>query len=109
MVQTRRGLRRRQHELAAVVRRVLVICWRRFIPQFLHQNARALPQQRRFLLRELGLTNLKTFPWIAEPVEAGRIALHGMHFGIAEGRLARLDPETDTFVTVGTGAAALQG
>ena len=56
----------------------------------------------------LGLTNLMTFPWIAQPVKAGRIALHGMHFGIAEGRLARLDPETDAFVTVGTGAAALQ-
>jgi len=56
----------------------------------------------------LGLTNLMTFPWIAQPVKAGRIALHGMHFGIAEGRLARLDPETDVFVTVGTGAAALQ-
>lgn len=48
----------------------------------------------------LGLANLMTFPWIAGPVTEGRVRLHGMHFGIAEGRLARLDPESDAFVTV---------
>ncbi len=48
----------------------------------------------------LGLANLMTFPWVAEPVHDGRVRLHGMHFGIAQGRLARLDPSTNTFVTV---------
>ncbi|MDF1721207.1 MAG: carbonic anhydrase [Minwuia sp.] len=48
----------------------------------------------------LGLKNLMTFPWIADLVREGRVRLHGMHFGIAKGRLARLDPATDNFVTV---------
>ena len=54
----------------------------------------------------LGLTNLMTFPWISAPVRAREVALHGMHFGIAQGRLTRFDPATDTFVTVGTGIQA---
>ncbi|NJL08564.1 MAG: carbonic anhydrase [Methylacidiphilales bacterium] len=44
------------------------------------------------------LTNLLTFPWIRERVEAGRLALHGAYFSIATGLLERLDPETGTFV-----------
>lgn len=44
-----------------------------------------------------GLANLLTFPWIAAPVGAGRLRLHGMHFGIAEGRLAVLNTQTDRF------------
>jgi carbonic anhydrase len=39
----------------------------------------------------LSLANLLTFPWIAEPVAAGRLDLHGFHFGIQNGVLARLD------------------
>lgn len=56
----------------------------------------------------LGLANLMSFPWIAEPVNAGRVALHGMHFGIAQGRLTRLDPETNRFETVSTGDTAIR-
>ncbi|MEC9345803.1 MAG: carbonic anhydrase [Pseudomonadota bacterium] len=48
----------------------------------------------------LGLANLMTFPWIAERVKAGTLSLHGMHFGIASGRLAMLDPQTDRFEDV---------
>lgn len=48
----------------------------------------------------LGLANLMSFPWIAERVGDGQLALHGMHFGIASGRLAMLDPKTDRFETV---------
>lgn len=33
------------------------------------------------------LANLMTFPWIAERVRAGTLALHGWHFDIAEGAL----------------------
>ena len=46
----------------------------------------------------LSLANLATFPWIAEPVAAGRLALHGLQFGIATGELKRL--VGDRFVPV---------
>jgi carbonic anhydrase len=39
----------------------------------------------------LSLRNLLTFPWIREAVEAGRLSLHGGHFGISSGTLSMLD------------------
>lgn len=39
----------------------------------------------------LSLANLGTFPWIAEAVGAGRLALHGCHFDIRSGVLKTLD------------------
>jgi len=39
----------------------------------------------------LSLENLLTFPWIREAVEAGRLRLHGAHFGIPSGELRLLD------------------
>ena len=38
----------------------------------------------------LSLDNLMTFPWIAERVNAGTLALSGTHFGIADGVLSSL-------------------
>lgn len=46
----------------------------------------------------LSLANLMTFPWIAEAVEEGRLALHGFRFAIHTGVLERL--EGDRFVPV---------
>lgn len=43
------------------------------------------------------LNNLMTFPWIAEPVKAGQIKLHGWYFDIGDGVLSEFDPETGTF------------
>jgi carbonic anhydrase len=40
---------------------------------------------------KVSLTNLRTFPWIAERERAGELRLHGAHFSIAEGRLYILD------------------
>lgn len=40
----------------------------------------------------LSLENLMTFPWVREAVEAGRLRLHGGHFGIRSGRLWALGP-----------------
>jgi len=48
----------------------------------------------------LSLDNLMTFPFIAERVKAGMLALHGGRFGIANGELEVLDPETGDFVAV---------
>jgi carbonic anhydrase len=38
----------------------------------------------------LSLTNLMTFPWIKDAVEAGHTTLHGCFFGIQSGVLERL-------------------
>lgn len=54
------------------------------------------------------LKNLMTFPFVRRRVEAGDLALHGAHFGIATGELRVLDPQTERFTAVGdaTGDAA---
>ena len=47
----------------------------------------------------LSMSNLLTFPWIAENVRAGRLQLEGFHFGIQSGVLARLEGESLVPVT----------
>lgn len=42
---------------------------------------------------KLSLGNLMTFPWIAEGVTGGRLALHGMSFDIATGALWVLESD----------------
>lgn len=42
---------------------------------------------------KLSLTNLRTFPWIAEAEAQGRLTLHGLRFGIADGLLEQLGPD----------------
>ena len=46
------------------------------------------------------LTNLMTFPYVAELVRKGRLALHGAYFGVATGVLLVRDPETGAFAPV---------
>jgi carbonic anhydrase len=46
---------------------------------------------------KVSLANLRTFPWIAERENDGRLTLHGAHFSIAEGRLNMLDEAEGTF------------
>ena len=46
---------------------------------------------------KVSLANLRTFPWIAEREQAGRLKLHGAHFSIAEGRLYVLDEAEGDF------------
>ena len=46
---------------------------------------------------KVSLANLRTFPWIAEREADGRLALHGAHFSIAEGRLYVLDGTEENF------------
>ena len=43
------------------------------------------------------LANLRTFPWIVEREKDGRLALHGCHFSIHEGRLYVLDEAEGDF------------
>ncbi|QIL02492.1 carbonic anhydrase [Sphingomonas sinipercae] len=40
---------------------------------------------------KLSLSNLRTFPWIAERERDGRLKLHGGHFSVAEGKFYLLD------------------
>lgn len=64
-------------------------------------RARALacePVERRQLVCEhevvkISLANLMTFPWIAERVAGGDLALHGAWFAISSGVLATLRPD----------------
>jgi carbonic anhydrase len=46
---------------------------------------------------KLSLSNLRTFPWIAEREKARKLKLHGAHFAIAEGILYVLDEAEGTF------------
>ncbi len=43
------------------------------------------------------IENLLTFPFIKERVDAGKVQLHGAHFGVASGQLLVRDPETGDF------------
>jgi carbonic anhydrase len=47
----------------------------------------------------LSLANLRTFPWIAEAVDARRLRLHGYYFGVGTGILKRLGQD-DVFAAV---------
>ena len=46
---------------------------------------------------KVSLANLRTFPWISEREQSGRLKLHGAHFSIAEGRLYVLDESEGEF------------
>ena len=46
---------------------------------------------------QVSLANLRTFPWIAERERDDRLALHGCHFSIADGKLYLLDEAENTF------------
>jgi carbonic anhydrase len=45
----------------------------------------------------VSLENLKTFQWIREPFEQGRLALHGWYFDMEHGELLGYDEATDRF------------
>ena len=45
----------------------------------------------------VSLANLRTFPWVTDREESGRLALHGCHFSIADGRLHVLDEAENVF------------
>jgi carbonic anhydrase len=51
----------------------------------------------------LSLDNLRSFPFIADRLEAGTLKLRGTHFGIADGILRVLDEETGRFEPVPIG------
>jgi carbonic anhydrase len=45
----------------------------------------------------VSLANLRSFPFVAEREKAGKLALHGCHFSIAEGKLYLLDEAEGVF------------
>lgn len=49
---------------------------------------------------KVSLANLRTFPFVAEREAAGRLALHGAYFAVADGLLHLLDPESGRFAPV---------
>jgi len=46
------------------------------------------------------LQNLRTFPYVRELEGAGKLALHGAYFGVADGRLLALDEAKREFVPI---------
>jgi len=46
---------------------------------------------------KISLKNLASFPWIAERVGQGKLALHAWHFDIASGVILAYDEKTNTF------------
>lgn len=46
---------------------------------------------------KVSLDNLKTFPFIQERLDSGKISLHGAVFAISDGRLRIFDKASDTF------------
>ena len=46
------------------------------------------------------VSNLMTFPWIAEKVKAGKLVLHAWWFNLTQGQLYALNPATATFEPV---------
>lgn len=61
---------------------------------------KSIEDQLRTLEREAiktSLANLLSFPWIAERVEDGRLAIHGWYFDLDDGNMYVFTPETDTF------------
>jgi len=64
-----------------------------------------LPAERQRRLCEhqtvrISLANLRSFPWVAEPVAAGRLRLHGCYFDIDGGELQVLDEASGEFLPV---------
>ncbi|MFV0281594.1 MAG: carbonic anhydrase, partial [Rhodoblastus sp.] len=43
------------------------------------------------------LANLRSFPCISTLIEKGRLSIHGIYFGVADGRLLALDETRGTF------------
>lgn len=46
------------------------------------------------------LANLRTFPWLKQKEDAGKIKLRGAHFSIAEGKLYSLDESSGGFEVI---------
>lgn len=65
----------------------------------IHDNAARHVAMERDCVR-LSLGNLMSFPFVAERVVAGRLALHGGRFGIADGKLEILDRASGEFHAV---------
>jgi carbonic anhydrase len=45
----------------------------------------------------ISLRNLRTFPWVSEREQAGRLKLHGAYFAIADGILHICDEASGAF------------
>jgi carbonic anhydrase len=46
------------------------------------------------------LQNLRTFPWLKNLEERGKLMLHGAYFGVADGKLQTLDEASGEFTSV---------
>jgi carbonic anhydrase len=87
--------------------------------RFIHQWIHLLDQARDTVAKEYGtegreaeramemaavkqsLTNLRTFPWVAQKEDSGELKLRGAFFAISEGKLQVLNDDTGAFELAG--------
>lgn len=50
----------------------------------------------------MSLENIRTFPWIVEREEAGKLSVHGWYFDIHSGHLMAFDPATGAYNNLDT-------
>jgi carbonic anhydrase len=79
--------------------------WIELLEPALQHSAHIHDSEERHMAMErdgirLSLENLMTFPFVAERVNAGLLALDGARFGIADGKLEVLDKTRGEFVAV---------
>jgi carbonic anhydrase len=51
---------------------------------------------------KVSLENIRTFPWIVEREEAGKLSIHGWYFDIHSGHLMAFDPATGAYNNLDT-------
>ncbi|MGV8833150.1 MAG: carbonic anhydrase [Devosia sp.] len=72
------------------------------LPKQLDQNALMTASERQRALERISIRNsidnLRTFPYVAELEEQGKLAVHGAWFDIASGELWIMDAESGDFV-----------
>ena len=59
------------------------------------------PTERAMVVQHL--SNLMTYPFVRERVDAGALALHGWYYRIEAGEVERYDPAQRAFVAVSDG------
>jgi len=79
--------------------------WIALLDQGKHRCRHCAPEEAQTALEhesiKLSIERLLSFPFVAEAVAAGTLALEGAHFGIADGHLEFLDRENGRFFPLG--------
>lgn len=64
----------------------------------MHEHERGLCGEQAVV--QLSINNMSNYPWVRERLDAGDLKIHGFHFDLFNGQLARLDPAKGKFEQV---------